>query len=109
MIRQTLFARDQAEALFDFHLENERPQAYRNLLTTIRIAASRIEAEPTGGSSYPAPYRGISRWGFRWIKIHRYWFAWSTARGYPLITNVFFDTSDIVARIAPDEGDELPI
>jgi hypothetical protein len=38
----------------------------------------------------------------------RYWLGWSMARGYPLATNIFFETSRMWARVAPDEGDEEP-
>jgi hypothetical protein len=30
------------------------------------------------------------------------------ARGYPLATNIFFETSRMWARVAPDEGDQEP-
>jgi hypothetical protein len=71
-------------------------------------AADLIEADPTGGVAHPKPYPGMAKWGFHWIKVHRYWFGWSTARGYPLVTNIFFETSRMWARVAPDEGDEVP-
>ena len=70
--------------------------------------AARIEAAPTGGLAHPKPYPGMAKWGFRWIKVHRYWFGWSMARGYPLVTNIFFETSRMWAHVAPDEGDEEP-
>jgi hypothetical protein len=108
MIRQTIYAQDQAAALFEFYLAADREQAFENFLEAIAEAAARIEADPTGGLSHPRPYPAIARWGFRWIKVHRYWFAWSMARGYPVVTNVFFDTSDMRARVAPDEGEEVP-
>jgi hypothetical protein len=108
MVRQTVFAAEQAEALFDFYLEKDREQAYENLMKAITEAAAQIEAEPTGGLTHPKPYPGMAKWGFRWIKVHRYWFGWSMARGYPLVTNIFYDTSRMWARVAPDEGDELP-
>jgi hypothetical protein len=52
----------------------------------------------------------MARWGFRWIKVHRYWIAWSMARGYPVVTNVFFDTSAMWrrGRVKADEGDLQP-
>ncbi len=108
MIRQTVFARDQANDLFEFYLEKDREQAYENLLKAIAEAAALIESNPIGGSTHPTPYPGMAGWGFRWVKIHRYWFGWSMARGYPLVTNVFFETSRMWARVAPDEGDEVP-
>ena len=55
MIRQTVFAQDQAKALFEFYLEKDREQAYENLLRAIAEAAAQIEANPTGGATHPAP------------------------------------------------------
>jgi hypothetical protein len=78
------------------------------LLKAIGEAAARIEADPHGGLPHPKPYPGMARWGFRWIKVHRYWFGWSMARGYPVVTNLFFETSGMWARVAADEGDEAP-
>lgn len=108
MVRQTLFARDQAIALFEFYLETDREQAYENLLKAIAEAADRIASAPTGGLTHPKPYPDMAKWGFHWIKVHRYWFGWTLARGYPLVTNIFFETSRMWARVAPDEGDEAP-
>jgi hypothetical protein len=109
MIRQTVHAREQAAALFDYYLEKGREPACENLLNAIAEAAARIESNPTGGAAYPRPYPGIARWGFRWIKVHRYWFGWSVARGYPVLTNVFFETALIEGRMKPDEGDALAL
>jgi hypothetical protein len=95
-------------ALRAYYLGKERYEAYRNLMNAIRVAAERIEANPTGGVSHPTPYPGMSCWGFRWIKVHRYWLAWSMDRGYPVVTNVLFDTSNMAANVAPDEGEAGP-
>jgi len=108
MIRQTLFAQDQAVALSEFYLRKDREQAFLNLRKAIAMAAAQIEADPTGGLSHPRPFPGMAKWGFRWIKVHRYWFGWSMARGYPLVTNIFFESSRMWARVAPDEGEEAP-
>jgi len=108
MIYETLHAREQVRALRMFYLKKERYDAYRNLIEAIREARVRIDANPTGGAPHPAPYPGMARWGFHWIKARRYWFGWSMARGYPVVTNVFFDTSRMWMRVAPDEGDEEP-
>jgi len=109
MIRQTLLASDQVKSLLDSYLERGRYAAYRNLLKSILDATEQIEAAPSGGASYPRPYPKMAKWGYRWIKVHRYWFGWSIRRGYPVITNVLFETSRIWGRVEPDEGDEIPL
>ena len=109
MIRQTRHAREQADALLDHYLQNDYEQAYEKLVDAIAEAVALIEANPTGGATYPRPYPSIAAFGFRWIKVHRYWFGWSLIRGYPVLTNVFFDTAFIEGRIQPDESDDLPI
>lgn len=77
-------------------------------MRAINEASAKIQANPTGGLPHPRPYRGIAKWGFRWIKVHRYWFGWSMARGYPVVTNVFYDTSRMWKRAKPDDGREAP-
>jgi len=81
---------------------------FLNLRTAdTRPAAAKIEAAPSGGGLYPSTYSGVSRWNFRWIKVHRYWFGWSMARGFPVVTNVFYETSAMwkSGRIKADAGD----
>jgi len=107
MIHQTLSAKAQLDALLDYFLEKERYEAYERLLESIEQAAAKIEAAPSGGGLYPSTYSGVSRWNFRWIKVHRYWFGWSMARGFPVVTNVFYETSAMwkSGRIKADAGD----
>lgn len=109
MMRQTRHASDQTTSLLEHYLRKDYEQAYENLLDAIAEATVAIETNPAGGATHPRPYPGIADWGFRWIKVHRYWFGWSMARGYPVLTNVFFDTALIAGRIQPDEGDDLPV
>jgi hypothetical protein len=65
------------------------------------------ERDPTGGRQYPTPYPEVSRWGFRWIKVHRYWFSYVVGRDRLLMTNVLHDTANIPRRVAA-EDDEAP-
>jgi len=111
MIHQTLSAKAQVDALLDYYLEKERYEAYEHLLESIEEAAARIETAPSSGAPYPSTYSGISRWKFGWIKVHRYWFGWSTVRGFPVVTNVFFDASARwkSGRVKADEGDLEPL
>lgn len=101
MIYATHHAEDQLQALRAFLLKKERYDAYRNLIAAIREAKAQIEANPHQGLPHPKPYPGVARWGFLWIKMHRYWFGWSMSRGYPVVTNVLDATSRMWRRAKP--------
>jgi len=45
----------------------------------------------------------LARYGFRWIKLHRYWFAWHPGPP-PVITNIFDEAGDIPRWISDDSG-----
>ena len=108
MIYETHHARDQIRALRAYYLNKERYDAYRNLRAAIAEARARIEADPNSGLPHPRPYPAMAKWGFLWIKVHRYWFGWSTWRGYPVVTNVFDATSRMWRRVKRDEGGMEP-
>jgi hypothetical protein len=55
MIRQTIYAQDQAAALFEFYLAADREQAFENFLKAIAEAAARIEADPTAACRIQDP------------------------------------------------------
>jgi plasmid stabilization system protein ParE len=79
-----------------------RPEAARRLIETYDAALARIAAEPRSWRTHPRPYPDLARYGFRWIKLHRYWFAWHPGPP-PVITNIFDETADIPRR-ASDDG-----
>ena len=108
MIKQTTYAQAQIRALFKHFRDNERYEAHVNLSRTLRIARDRILADPFAGELYPSNYPGMAQWHYLWIKEHRYWIAWSMKRGYPVITNVFYNTSAMWRRVKPDSGRLLP-
>jgi len=58
-----------------------RPDAARKLIETYDLAVDRIGAGPTSWLTHPRPYPDLARYGFRWIKIHRYWFAYQPEPG----------------------------
>ena len=105
MVRLTLTAARQFDELLDHFITRDRPEAVDRLLAALRDALARIEAYPASGTSYPANYPGAARWGYRWIKVHRYWFAYSEHRGHLAVTNILFETSDIPGRIATEDDD----
>ncbi len=108
-MRQTRSASRQLEALLDHFIEKERLDAADKLERAVATATAHIEADPQSGLPAPRPYPALARLGFHWIKVHRYWFGWSITKGYPVLTNVHFDTASIEGRVAPDEDEELPL
>ncbi len=106
MVRLTLTAGWQFDELLDHYIQLDRPEAVDRLVAALADALALIEANPGSGRPCPLHYRAAARWGYRWIKVHRYWFAYSDHRGHPVLTNVLFETSDIPGRIAA-EDDEL--
>ena len=105
MIRQTRAAAAQVEALFEHYLARDRDEAARNLLRAVGEALDRIEAEPQAGLPHPRPYPGMARWGYRWIKVGRYWFGYAVAADGPVLTNVLYEAADLPGRVA--EADEV--
>lgn len=105
MIRQTRAAAAQVEALFEHYLARDRDGAARSLLRAVGEALDRIEADPTAGQSHPGPYPGVARWGYRWIKMHRYWFGYAAAPDGPVLTNVIYDAADLPGRVEEMDGE----
>jgi hypothetical protein len=83
-----------------------RPDAARKLVDSYDEAVRRIEASPRG-LTHPRPYPSLAGYGFRWIKVHRYWFGYSPASP-PVITNIFDETSDIPSRMSVDDSPVMP-
>lgn len=100
MIRQTRAAAAQIEDLFEHYLARDRDGAARNLLRAVGEALDRIEAAPMTGLPHPGPYPGMARWGYRWIKVHRYWFGYAATADGPVLTNVIYDAADLPGRVA---------
>jgi len=44
----------------------------------------------------------LARDGFRWVKLHRYWFAWLPGPP-PVITNIFDEAGEIPRWISDDD------
>lgn len=105
MVRITEEARTQYLRLLRWYLAEGRPRAARNLEAAYGAAVERIESSPAASLAFPRPYPSLARYGFRWIKERRYWFAFAD-RGEdgPVITNVFDETADMPGRVS--EGDE---
>ncbi len=109
MIRQTRAAAAQIEALLEHFLTRDRDAATRNLLRAVREALDRIEADPAVGRPHPGPYPGVARWGYRWIRVRRYWFGYAMAPDGPVLTNVIYDAADLPGWVEAMGDDEAPI
>jgi len=99
--RLTADAAAQFDALLDYYMERNRDDAIRRLRVALGEALTKIDTVPDGGRTFPGPYRGIGRWPYRWIKVHRYWFAYAVEGGDSVITNIFFESADIENRLQP--------
>lgn len=109
MIAQTRTASAQYSALLDHYIREGRTEAAIRLVEAFEMACDRIESRAGVGRPFPANYASIASWGYRWIKVHRYWIGYAAAvGGYPIITNIHFDQSDIPNRVVAGD-DEVPI
>ncbi len=54
---------------------------------------------------HPRPYPDLARYGFRWIKVHRYWFGYLPGTS-PVITNIFDEAGDIPTHMS---GESVPL
>ena len=78
-----------------------RPQAARKLIEAYAAAIEHIAKGPTTWLPHPRPYPDLAHYGFRWIKIHRYWFGYLAAAD-PIITNILDEAANIPARVSDD-------
>ena len=107
MVRLTLTAGQQFNKLLDHYIRLDRPEAVDRLVASLGDALASIEVDPADGLAFPAAYRDAARWGYRWIKVHRYWFAYSDHRGQLVVTNILFETADIPGRIAAKDDETV--
>lgn len=105
MARLTVAAAAQFDALLDHYMRRERDEAVRLLRVAVGEALAAIDANPAAGRSFPGSYRGVGRWGFRWIRVHRYWFGYTIRDGDAVVTNILFETSNIPRRVMPGQAD----
>ena len=82
-----------------------RPQAARRLIAAYRVAIEAIACGPRTWFNYPRPYPQLASFGFRWIKVHRYWVGYLPGQD-PIITNILDEVADIPAHVS---GDRNPI
>jgi hypothetical protein len=49
--------------------------------------------------AFPAIYASVVSSGYRWFKVHRYWFALRSTRAATFIARVFHDGAKIPGRL----------
>jgi plasmid stabilization system protein ParE len=98
LIALTPEASAQLEALEQFYIAKERPQALRNLGYALAEASLIILNAPERGLPAPGPYPALAEFALRWLKRGRYWVAYDPAG--PIIAGVFFETDDIPSRLS---------
>lgn len=97
MIRLSPEAETQLDELLHHYERLGRIEAAENLLAALEQAGDRITRAPAAGFPAPRPYPELAARGLRWIKVGRYWIAYSTTTP-PIIHGVFYDAGDIPRR-----------
>jgi hypothetical protein len=70
---------------------------------TYEMAVKAIAGAPQTWLSHPRPYPELESYGFRWIKIHRYWFGYLPGEA-PIITNIVDEVADIPVHVSADRN-----
>ena len=99
MIPLSPAAERQLDELTGFYAERERDAAIDNLVDSVERASARYLAGQGLFYDAPRPYPALLRPGWRWAKEGRYWIAFSTAKGGPVIRAIFHEAADIPGRI----------
>jgi plasmid stabilization system protein ParE len=98
VIRLSEEAERQLTALIRHYGRIGRPEAKWNLIAAIDDAVARIERNPQAGLPAPRPYPDLAHQGRLWIKVRRYWIAYSTTQP-AVIVGVFYDAANIPGRL----------
>ena len=78
-----------------------RLQAAGRLIESYEMAVKAIGDGPQTWFSHPRPYPELASYGFRWIKVHRYWFGYLPGQD-PVITNILDEVADIPTHVSAD-------
>lgn len=100
VIRLASEAERQAAELLQHYARLARPEAGRNLIAALDQAAAQIERSSGAGLQAPRPYPFLVQIGRLWIKVGRYWIAYSTTDP-PVILAIFHDAANIPERLLP--------
>lgn len=88
------------DRLTDHYLEAKgRPEAARNLASAVQAALARLDKPRVAWRAHPPGYPGIADAGLRWVKVHRYWFAYRVEGGEAVVRRVLYESANIPARL----------
>jgi len=79
-----------------YYIEQQRPQALRNIGHALAEASLVILNAPQRGLAALRPYPELATLELLWLKRGRYWVAYDPVG--PIIAGIFFDTDDIPTR-----------
>jgi len=97
LTRLTPEAEAHLDALTNHDEKLSRPEAIEKLIAAVEFAMGRIRDNPSEGLNAPRPYPSLAHYGFRWIKVGSYWFAYTYTGA--AITAIFYDKADIPNRL----------
>lgn len=100
MVRISSTAQKQYLDLIDYYLARGYDQAAERLNDAVDQARLAIGLRPLAGRDYPAVYANLIWPNVKWVKVHRYWFAYTTD-GDPIIFNILWDSAEIPGRAEP--------
>ena len=99
-VRISSTAQKQYLDLIDYYLARGYDQAAERLNDAVDQARLAIGLRPLAGRDYPAVYANLIWPNVKWVKVHRYWFAYTTD-GDPIIFNILWDSAEIPGRAEP--------
>jgi plasmid stabilization system protein ParE len=92
-------ARQQARQLSGHFGFKDRPQARIYLRRAISQACIAADDPRLRTKVFPAAYPDLASLGFRWFKLHRYWFAIEETTSGNVIAAIFYDAADMPSWI----------
>ncbi len=89
----------QSERLARHFAARNRIEAVYRLQRAVSEALVKADNEALRTRAYPSVYRELADLGFRWFKIHRYWFAIVVTPHGNVIAHILDAHSNIPARL----------
>jgi plasmid stabilization system protein ParE len=87
----------QLNTLIKYYLSKGRLEAAIRLQSAVSEALARADSEHFRTRAFPANYEKLASRGYRWFKVHRYWFAMKATSSGNVIATVFYESANIPA------------
>jgi hypothetical protein len=98
MARLAVEARQQFRELLDHFLAKGWGSAALRLERSVTEALARADDPRTRWLPAPRPYPHLADGRLRWVKIHRYWVAYTIEKGEGVVRQVLDETANIPTR-----------